>query len=104
MTDNALLASLIMDKFRHTATGGAKRATRRRAAKGTRTRGRGKGRRVSKKSKLVKLPSGLFIRMPKKGYMATPSGRFVRDTAANHAKYYPEIVYEPGATDVQMPQ
>lgn len=92
MTDNALLANLIMDKFRKGTTGGSRKRRR--------TRSKVTKKKRTKHWKLIKLPSGMFYKMAKKGWIGTPSGRYVRDTSENRAKYQSELEYEPGATDV----
>lgn len=95
MTDNALLANLIMDKFKKSTGPRRRRSSRRKPGK--------KAKKRTRRWKLVKLPSGLKIQVAKAGWLQTPQGRYVRDTVANRAKHYPELSYAPGATDVPLP-
>jgi len=95
MSAEALLASLIMDKFNKTAA--PKGAKRRRVVKG---KGLKKKKKVQRKWKNVKLPSGATIKVAKVGYLQTPMGRYVKDTVANRVKYFPELEYADNATNV----
>lgn len=94
MTDNALLANLIMDKFKTARAPARRRSTRRKATKKT------SKKRRTRRWKMVRLPSGMKIQVAKKGFLQTPSGRYVQDTYANRMRYFPETMYEAGATDV----
>lgn len=79
---SALLSSLIMDKLNKVSTGTKRK--RRSSSKG------GKKKKTDSKKKrwtMKKLANGLYEKQPKKGWMVTPAGRYVRDTTANREKY-----------------
>lgn len=99
MTDNALLANLIMDKFKAPRGAPKRRRASRKPSK------KGKGKRKTRRWKMVKLPSGVQIKVAKKGWLQTPAGRYVRSTIENLQRYYnmADADYEPGATDLNPP-
>ena len=107
MTESALLASLIMDKFhaaqRKPLSGPRKRRARATKGKGKKGKGRGKKGKKGKSYKLVTLPSGLMAKVAKRGYMQNANGRFVKISRASLAALRAQDGYDLGATNPEDP-
>lgn len=100
-TDTAMMSHLLGKLLDKTPV-----ARQRRRTSAKRKKGSLKKKKTARRWSWHKFPAnagelaGLYAKIPKKGYLVTPLGRYVRDTVENRAKY---TDYAPGATNVAGP-